>query len=97
MVVLRPSHRRIMTGAVLLSDGKCTKLNITITHASDEHTHLRWREQLIKHKFPQCAPANLETSCLLEIGDVSRKLRLRCSFQFLWCALAQTLSLLRTT
>jgi hypothetical protein len=23
-------------------------------------------EQLIKHKFPQCAPANLETSCMLK-------------------------------
>jgi hypothetical protein len=37
--------------------------------------------------FPQCAPANLETSCLLEIGDFSQKLRLRCSCQFPWCAL----------
>jgi hypothetical protein len=38
--------------------------------------------------FPQCAPANLETICLLEIGDISRKLRLLCSCQFPWCALA---------
>jgi hypothetical protein len=53
----------------------------------EEHTHL-WCEQLIEHKSPQCAPANLETSCLLEIGDVSRKLRLHCSCQFLWCVLA---------
>jgi hypothetical protein len=57
---------------------------------SDEHPHFRWCEQLIKHKFPQCAPANLEHSCLLEIGDFSRKLRLRCSCQFPWCALAPT-------
>jgi hypothetical protein len=33
--------------------------------------------------FPQCAPANLETSCLLEIGDVSRKLRLLWGCRFL--------------
>jgi hypothetical protein len=38
-------------------------------------------------KFPQCAPANMEISCLLEIGDISRKLRLRCGCQFPWCAL----------
>jgi hypothetical protein len=44
----------------------------------------------MKHKFPQCAPANLETNCLLEIGDLSRKLRLLCSCQFLLCALALT-------
>jgi hypothetical protein len=49
---------------------------------SDEPTHLRWCEQLIKHKFPQCAPAELETSCLLEIGYFSRKLPLRCGCQF---------------
>jgi hypothetical protein len=41
---------------------KCTKL-------ADSHTHLRWCEQVIKRKFPQCAPVNLETSHLLEIGD----------------------------
>jgi hypothetical protein len=58
---------------VLLSDiaeKKLTKLKITIT---DEHTQLRC-EQLIKHKFDQCAHANLETSFLLEIDDVSPKL-----------------------
>jgi hypothetical protein len=55
---------------------------------SDEHIHLRWCEQLPKHKFPQCAPADLETSCLLEIGDFSRKLQLRCCCQFPLCALA---------
>jgi hypothetical protein len=38
--------------------------------------------------FSQCAPANLETSCLLEIGDISWKLRLRCGCQFPWCDLA---------
>jgi hypothetical protein len=41
-----------------------------------------------EHKLPQCAPANRETSCLFEIGDISRKLRLRCGCQFPWCALA---------
>jgi hypothetical protein len=55
---------------------------------ADKHTHLRWCDQLIKHKFPQYAPANLETSCLLEIGDFSQKLLWRCSCQFPWCALA---------
>jgi hypothetical protein len=29
-----------------------------------------------------------KTTCLLETGDFSRKLRLRCSFQFPWCVLA---------
>jgi hypothetical protein len=58
---------------------KCTKL-------ADKHTHLICG-QLIKRKFPQCAPANLETSCLLKIGDFSRKLRLHCSCQFSWYAL----------
>jgi hypothetical protein len=38
--------------------------------------HFRWCEQLIKRKFPQCGPANRETSCLLEIGDFSWKLQL---------------------
>jgi hypothetical protein len=33
-------------------------------------------------------PANLETRCLPEIDDISRKLRLRCGFQFPWCAIA---------
>jgi hypothetical protein len=47
--------------------------------------------KILKHKFPQCTPATLETSCLLEIGDFSRKLRLRCSCQFPWCALAKKL------
>jgi hypothetical protein len=55
-------------------------------NVEDNHTHLRWCEQLIKCKFPQCAPANLETSWQLEIGDISRKLRLRCSCQFPWYA-----------
>jgi hypothetical protein len=53
-----------MAGSVLLSDiaeKKFTKL-------ADSHTHLRWCEQLLKRKFPLCAPANLETSCLLEIA-----------------------------
>jgi hypothetical protein len=54
-----------MAGSILLSDiaeKKFTKL-------AGKQTHLRWCEQLIKRKFPQCAPANRETSCLLEIGD----------------------------
>jgi hypothetical protein len=86
----------------------CDKISIIIWHCrrtlheikiqspikSDERTRLRWCEQLIKHKFPQCAPPNLETSCLLEIGDVSWKLRLRCSCQFLWCALATVIGML---
>jgi hypothetical protein len=60
----------------------------------EEHTHLRWCEQLLKCKFPQCSLANLETSCLLEIGDFSRKLQLRCSCQFPWRAIAlKTLSI----
>jgi hypothetical protein len=59
---------------------------------SEEHTHLKWCEQLIKHKFSQCVPANLETSCLLEIHDISWKLQLRHRYQFLWCALALTTS-----
>jgi hypothetical protein len=42
------------------------------------------------YQFPRCAPANLETSCLLEISDFSRKLRLRCGCQFPWCALGLT-------
>jgi hypothetical protein len=43
-----------------------------------------------RHKFPQCAPANLETTYLLEIGDDSRKLWMRYSCQFVWCAFALT-------
>jgi hypothetical protein len=86
------NYHHIMTGWVLLSsiaEGKCTKLKDTIVHyVGRTYPHLRWCEQLLKHKSPQCAPAHLETSCLLEIGDISRKLRLGCCFQFLWCALA---------
>jgi hypothetical protein len=85
------------SSSLLLSDtaeGKCTKYKLQSHIKSDEHSHLRWCEQLIKHKFPQYAPANLETSCLFEIDDVSRKLRLRCSWQFLWCALSLTHQLL---
>jgi hypothetical protein len=52
------------------------------------HALSRTSTQLIKYDFPKCAPANLETSCPLEISDVSRKLRLRCGCQFPWCALA---------
>jgi hypothetical protein len=44
----------------------------------------------MKHKFPQCEPANLETSRLLEIGDISAILQLRCGCQFPWCALGLT-------
>jgi hypothetical protein len=47
-------------------------------------------EQLIKHKFHQCAPANLETSCLLEIGNISQILQLRYCYQFPGCVLALT-------
>jgi hypothetical protein len=36
--------------------------------------------------FPQSAFANLETSCLLEIGDFSRKSRLCYGCQVPWCA-----------
>jgi hypothetical protein len=43
----------------------------------------------MKCKFPQCAPANLEITCLLEIGLFSRKSRLRCGSQLIWCALAE--------
>jgi hypothetical protein len=49
--------------------------NIQSCIMSDEHTQIRWCEQLIKCKFPQCAPANLETSCLIEICNISRKYR----------------------
>jgi hypothetical protein len=52
------------------------------------HEIKKYNHALRRTKFPQCAPANLETSCLLEIGDISRKLRFRCGFQFPWCALA---------
>jgi hypothetical protein len=45
---------------------------------SDEHTHLRWFEQLIKQKFSECANANQETGFLLEMGNISSKLRLHC-------------------
>jgi hypothetical protein len=81
-----------MTGSILLSfiaEGKCTKLRIN-DHALRRMKilNLRWCEQLFKHKFPQCAPPNLETSCLLEIGDIPRKLRLRSGCQFPCCALA---------
>jgi hypothetical protein len=89
------NYHHVMTGSVLLSsiaEGKCTKLkrNVHSCNTSDEHYHLIWCEELIKHKFPQFASPNLETSCLLEIGDLSRKLRLRCGCQFPWCALAFT-------
>jgi hypothetical protein len=50
---------------------------------SDEHKHLSWCEQLITYKFPHCAPAKLETSCILQIGDASWKLWLRCSWRCL--------------
>jgi hypothetical protein len=46
-------------------------------------------------KSVMCAPYNLETSSLLEIGDFSRKLLLHCSCQFLRCALALTLGLIK--
>jgi hypothetical protein len=52
----------------------------------DEHTHLRWCEQLIKHTFSLSMPANLETRCMLEIGDISWKFQFDCSCQFLWSA-----------
>jgi hypothetical protein len=42
----------------------------------------------MKREFPQSVSANLETSCLLQIGESSWKLQLRCSCQFPWCALA---------
>jgi hypothetical protein len=82
------NYHHIMTGSILssIAEGRCTKLKNTVMHYV-EHTHLRCCEQIIKHKFPQCAPVNLETSCLLEIGDISRKSRLRCGCQFSWCAL----------
>jgi hypothetical protein len=80
MVVVLSSHavstglkyRRIMTGSVILSSiAKELEFKKIQSHiASSEHTHLRRCEQLLKHKFPQCAPANLETNCLFEI-DVS--------------------------
>jgi hypothetical protein len=44
------------------------------TKLAEKHAHLRRCEQLIERKFPQCAPANLGTSCLLEIDDFSRKI-----------------------
>jgi hypothetical protein len=62
---------------------------------TDKHIHLRGCEQLIKRYFPQYAPANLESSCLLEIDDLSRKLRLRC--QFPWCAFVLRVKILETT
>jgi hypothetical protein len=49
-----------MAGSILLSDiaqNKFTKL-------AGKHTHLRLCEQLIKRKYPQSAPAILETSFL---------------------------------
>jgi hypothetical protein len=69
-----------MTGAVLsdIAQEKCTRLKNTIMHYVGRTHPLEM----------MCAPANLETSCLPEISDVSRKLRLLCSCQFLWCALA---------
>jgi hypothetical protein len=80
----RFNHRHIMTGSVLLSDiaeDECTKLKIMIAHYVG-----RTHQREMMWATPQCAPDNLEASCLLKIGDVSRKLRLRCSCQFLWCA-----------
>jgi hypothetical protein len=74
---LNYTYRHIMTGSALSSIAE-TQSYIT----RGGRTHLRWCEQLLKHKFPQCATANLETSCLLEIGVISRKLRLRCGCQF---------------
>jgi hypothetical protein len=70
------------------------KLAVKEVHEIGGQTHpleMIW-EQLIKRKFPQVAPANVETSFLLEIGDFSRKFRLRCSCQFPWCALAPSFS-----
>jgi hypothetical protein len=49
---------------------------------SDEHTHLRRCEQLLKLKFPQYVPADLGTRCLLEIGDFSWKL---------WCVVVASI------
>jgi hypothetical protein len=57
-------------------------------HETGGQTHpleIMWTT--IQRKFPQCAPANLETSSLIEIGDFSLKLWLRCSCQFPWCVL----------
>jgi hypothetical protein len=72
------NYNHIMTRSVLLSsiaEDMCTKLKkIQSCITSDERTHSRWCEQLIKHKFPLYAPANLETSCLHEICEISRKL-----------------------
>jgi hypothetical protein len=101
MVVVLSSHavstslnyHHIMTESVSSSIalGKCTKLKkIQSCITADEHNHVRRCEQLIKNKCPQCAPANLETSCLFEFGDIYWKSQLRCDCQFHWCALAHT-------
>jgi hypothetical protein len=61
MAVVLSSHavsagfncHQIVTGSVLsspIAEGKRTKLKNTITH------YVRWCEQVLKHKFPQCAP-----------------------------------------
>jgi hypothetical protein len=51
----------------IVDHNRCCNVLKKCTKFADEHTHLRWCEQLIKRKFPQCAPSNLETNCLLEI------------------------------
>jgi hypothetical protein len=86
------SKQPVLGSDEIMEDNRCFNDLKKCTKLTDRHTHLRWCEQLIKRKFPQCAPANLETSCLLEIGDFSRKLRLRCSCQFHWCALTLTVT-----
>jgi hypothetical protein len=52
----------------IVEDSRCLNDLEKRTKLADKHTHLRC-EQLIERKFPQCARANLETICLLKIGD----------------------------
>jgi hypothetical protein len=50
---------------------KLKKCNHTLRRTNITH---KMSKQLMKQKVPQCTLANLEISCLLKIGDISRKL-----------------------
>jgi hypothetical protein len=91
-IIFRSFAKEPFPGSNEIVDNRCFNYLKKCTKLADKHIHL-WCEQLIKSKFPQCAPANLKTSCLLEIGDFYRKLQLRCSCQFPSCAVALRVTL----
>jgi hypothetical protein len=67
--------------------------NMCKQNMGGKYQHVRLGRSTTKETGNGNATTNsekMETSCLLEISDFSRKLRLRCSCQFSWCALSLT-------